>query len=235
MLISHLWQSCIEKASIFNYKERMTAKILTIAQHKGGAGKTTITTQLASMIAHDQHKVLLIDSDPQGSSREWFEARVKTLGRKNKMTLSVSQGWSLMRDLPAYKKDYDFILIDTPPHANSEASIAIRLADLVLMPVQPSPLDVWACAPTITLILEEKKPVMLVMNRVPAKSKLNEAMMEKLARLKINVAKQSLGNRIVFASSMVHGLGVIEHEPRSTAREEIENLWNDIQKKLKKL
>lgn len=213
----------------------MTATILTIAQHKGGAGKTTLTTQLAAMMAHDQHKILLIDCDPQGSSKEWHAARVTTLGRKNKIDFSVSQGWSLIRDLPLFKKDYDFIVIDTPPHADSEASIAVRLSDMVLMPVQPSPLDIWACAPTIKLILDEKKPVMLVMNRVPAKSKLNDSMMEKLSKLKINVAKQTLGNRIAFAASMVHGLGVIEHDPRGTARDEIENLWNDIQKKIKKL
>jgi chromosome partitioning protein len=213
----------------------MSATIITIAQHKGGAGKTTLTTQLAVAVSHDHHKVLVIDSDPQGSTSEWHRERVKTLGRKNKIGVMATQGWKLIRDLPNLIDEYDYILIDTPPHAESEASIAVRLSHLVLMPVQPSPLDVWACAPTIKLILDEKKPVMLVMNRVPAKSKLNETMMEKLATLKINVAKQSLGNRTIFAGSMIKGLGVIEHEPRSIASEEIQILWKDIQKYLKKL
>lgn len=211
------------------------AVILTIAQHKGGAGKTTLTTQLAALLTTLDKRVLVVDSDPQGSTTEWFNARHKTLGRKNKITLDTAQGWKLLRDLPALKKDYDFILIDTPPHADSEASIAVRCADIVLMPVQPSPLDVWACAPTIKLILEEKKPVMLVMNRVPAKSKLNETMMEKLSSMKIRVAKQSLGNRIAFASSIMQGLGVVEHDPRSLAADEIISLWKDIQKQLKTL
>lgn len=151
----------------------MTGKVITIAQHKGGAGKTTLSAQLASVLSSSGANVLVIDVDPQGSLTEWHKMRCQTLGRKNKITLFQTQGWKMIRELPRMQREFDFIIIDTPPHAESEASIAIRLADLVLMPMQPSPLDVWACAPTIKLIVSEKKPLMLVMNRVPAKSKLN--------------------------------------------------------------
>ena len=209
----------------------MTAgKVITVAQHKGGAGKTTLSAQLAATLYNDGATVLLIDVDPQGSTSEWHKVRDKTLGRKNKIALMQTQGWKMMREVPRLATEYDYVIIDTPPHAESESSIAIRLADLVLMPVQPSPLDVWACAPTLKIILSEKRPVMLVMNRVPPKSNLNGTIMEKLSGMGIQVAKQSLGNRVSFASSMMQGLGVVESDPRSLAADEMRALMKDIKK-----
>ena len=208
----------------------MTGKIITIAQHKGGAGKTTLTTQLAAALQQDGSEILVIDVDPQGSTTEWHKVRCEALGRKNRIVLLQTQGWKMMRDVPRLAKEYDYILIDTPPHAESESSIAVRLADLVLMPVQPSPLDIWACAPTLKIILSEKKSLMLVMNRVPAKSNLNSSIMEKLDKMGIQVSKQSLGNRVSFASSIMHGLGVIESDPKSLAAEEVRLLLKEVKK-----
>jgi len=208
----------------------MTGKVITVAQHKGGAGKTTLSTQLAAALQQDGAEVLVIDVDPQGSTTEWHKVRCTTLGRKNRIVLMQTQGWKMMREVPRLSKEYDFIIIDTPPHAESESSIAVRLADLVLMPVQPSPLDVWACAPTLKIILSEKRPLMLVMNRVPPKSNLNSTIMDKLDKMGIQVAKQSLGNRVSFASSIMQGLGVIESDPRSLAAEEIHALLKEIKK-----
>lgn len=214
----------------------MSAKIITIAQHKGGAGKTTLTAQLAASFDQAGFKVLMVDVDPQGSLTEWHKMRSQTLGRKNKITLFQTQGWKLVRELPRIQREFDFVFIDTPPHAESESSIAIRLSDLVLMPMQPSPLDVWACAPTIKIIMQEKKPLMLVMNRLPPKSKLNETIKDKLSGMNIQLAKTSLGNRVSFASSMLQGLGVTEFEPRGSAAEEIKALLKEIKrhKELKK-
>lgn len=208
----------------------MTGKIITVAQHKGGAGKTTLSTQLAVALQNDGAEVLVIDVDPQGSTSEWHKIRCDVLGRKNKIVLLQTQGWKMMREVPRLAKEYDYIIIDTPPHAESESSIAVRLADLVLMPVQPSPLDVWACAPTLKIILSEKRPLMLIMNRVPPKSNLNTAIMDKLGRMGIQVAKQSLGNRVAFASSIMHGLGVVESDPSSLAADEIRALLKEIKK-----
>lgn len=208
----------------------MTGKIITIAQHKGGAGKTTLTAQLAATFAADGAKVLLIDVDPQASLTDWHKIRVATLGRKNTVMLIQSQGWKMIRDLPRLQKEFDIILIDTPPHAESESSIAIRAADLVLLPIQPSPLDIWACGPTIKIALQEKRALMLVMNRVPPKSNLNGTIMDKLDKMNIQVARQTLGNRVSFASSIMQGLGVVEYDPRGLAAEEIRTLLKEIKK-----
>ncbi|HPQ51330.1 MAG: AAA family ATPase [Alphaproteobacteria bacterium] len=208
----------------------MTGKVFTVAQHKGGAGKTTLSAQLAAALDQTGGKVLIIDVDPQGSLTEWHKMRSQTLGRKNKITLFQTQGWKMMRELPRIQREFDYIIIDTPPHAESESSIAIRLADLVLMPMQPSPLDVWACAPTIKIIVQEKKPLMLVMNRVPAKSRLNETIKDKLDGMNIQVARATLGNRVAFASSIMQGLGVGEFDARGMASLEMAALLKEIKK-----
>ena len=208
----------------------MTAKTITIAQHKGGAGKTTLTAQLAAAFDAAGAKVLLMDVDPQGSLTDWHKARVETLGRKNKIMLVQTQGWKMMRDMPRFKQEFDIILIDTPPHAESESSIAIRTADLVLLPIQPSPLDIWACGPTIKIALQEKRGLMLVMNRVPPKSNLNGTIMDKLENMGIQVARTTLGNRVAFAASIMRGLGVNEYDPRSASANEIRELMKDIKK-----
>lgn len=208
----------------------MTGRVITVAQHKGGAGKTTLSAQIAVTLHNDGANILLIDVDPQGSLSEWHKARTTTLGRKNKIVLMQTQGWKMMREIQRLAKEYDYVIIDTPPHAESESSIAIRLADLVIVPVQPSPLDVWACAPTLKIILSEKRPLMLVMNRVPPKSNLNGTIMDKLEKMNIQVARQYLGNRVSYASSIMKGLGVVESDPRSTAAEEMWNLIKEIKK-----
>ncbi len=206
------------------------AKILTIAQHKGGAGKTTLTTQLAAGLQFHGHKVLLIDADPQGSATEWMQLREKNLGRKNKIDCFQSQSWKLQREVAQKSNDYDFILIDTPPHADSESSVAIRAADLVLIPIQPSPLDLWATGFTLKLALQERVELFLVMNRVPPKSRLNIAMAEKLESMNIRVSKQTMGNRVAYASSIMAGMGVVEYDASGTAAEEIRNLIVEIKK-----
>ncbi len=208
----------------------MSGKIITIAQHKGGAGKTTLSTQLAATLSQSGEKVLILDLDPQGSSTEWFHAREKTLGTRNKVAHAQLQGWRLMRDLKNFTHEYDYVIIDTPPHADSESSVSIRNADLVLIPIQPSPLDIWASAPTLKLVLEEKRNLMIVLNRVPSKSKLNTTIMDKLEGMGIPVSRQALGNRVSFAASIMAGLGVVEYDPKSTAADEMRSLVKEIKK-----
>lgn len=208
----------------------MAGKVITIAQHKGGAGKTTFAAQLAAAYAEKGAKVVTVDVDPQGSLTQWQETRAAKLGRQNNIAHLQLQGWKLMRELNRLVHDFDIVIIDTPPHAESETSIAIRQADLVLIPLQPSPLDIWACAPTLKLILQEKRPLLIALNRVPPRAKLNTVIMDKLEGMNIPVSRQTLGNRVAFSSSIMQGQGVVESEPRSVAAEEIRNLVAEISK-----
>lgn len=214
----------------------MAGRIITVAQQKGGAGKTTLTAQLAVALMDGGAKVATLDIDPQGSLSLWYAARMRTLGEENTIVHSQLQGWRLKREAERYAEECDYVLIDAPPHTDSESTIAIRAADLVLVPMQPSPMDLWASKPTIKTAQKEKSPVMIVLNRVAPRTKLNAEIMDKLEELEAAVAQQKLGNRIAYAASMLEGLGVVESEPSGPAAKEIEALVREIKKheKLKK-
>lgn len=204
----------------------MTGTIITIAQQKGGAGKTTLAAQLAVALAHSGKRVAAIDIDPQMSLATWFAMRNSLNGEiayKGKGALEIVQitGWRAAAEIEKQAKEHDVVIVDSPPHAETEAKIAIRNAHLALLPVQPSPMDVWATKPTLEIAAAEKTPVLLVLNRVPPRANLTERMSAAIAELNVPLSKVTIGNRVALASSMADGLGVVEAAKRSVAAQEI--------------
>lgn len=123
------------------------------------------------------------------------------------------------------------VVIDSPPHTDSESTIAIRAADLVLIPIQPSPLDVWASRSTIKAAQEEGREVLIIMNRVLPRTKLTGAIASKLEELGVSAAKAMLGSRVSYVSSLMEGKGVVETEGKSSAAvKEIRALAKEILK-----
>ena len=201
------------------------ARVITIAQQKGGAGKTTLVVHLAIAMAQRGLKIALIDIDPQGSLGHWHKIREKRMGEGyTGLHFSTISGWRVGTEVSKLRRAYDVIIIDSPPHVETEARSAIRAADLVIIPVQPSPTDLWATQATINFALSEKIPVRTVMNRVNPASKLLATIKAELPEL----ANSSLGNRVTFASSLLEGKGVTEIEPRSAASLEIKALTEEI-------
>lgn len=211
----------------------MPAKAITVAQQKGGAGKSTITAQLAVAYANAGHKVAIVDIDPQGSLAMWFEVR-KMLVDENGggVTFLQASGWRLSNELDRLKRDHDLILVDSPPHAETDVRIAVRAGDLILVPMQPTPLDLWATQPTLDLAKKEKSAAVVVFNRTPPKGKLVDAVKGKILQAEMPVAETVLGNRVAFAASMMEGKGVVESNPRHTATKEIKALAAEIAAKL---
>ncbi|WP_419796721.1 MAG: ParA family partition ATPase [Terasakiella sp.] len=206
----------------------MSAKIITIAQQKGGAGKTTVVAQLSAVYAAQKKNVALVDIDPQASLTSWFAERKRTLGEKNRIVLSSVGGWRLKNELDRLKQDFDVILVDAPPHAQTEANIAIRYADLLVIPVQPSPMDVWATEPTFKQAKKEKTEAIVLLNRIPPRGKLLEKIKTMLEEDERPMLSATLGNRVAFASSMIDGLGVVESDKSSAAAREIKALAKEI-------
>ncbi len=207
----------------------MTAKIITVAQQKGGAGKTTLAAHLAVALTAAKSRVALIDTDPQQSLSIWYRERKAARGDAGAgMLLNTISGWRARGEVSRLAREFDIVVIDSPPHAETEARIAVRAANLVVVPVQPSPMDVWATRPTLELAARENVPVLLVLNRVPARAKLNEEMFDEVRRLGGKIAKTRLGNRVAYAAALATGDAVGETQPRGLAAQEISALASEV-------
>jgi chromosome partitioning protein len=211
----------------------MAGRVISITQQKGGSGKTTISAHLAVALASGGASVAILDVDPQGSLGEWFEKRERTLGEEGTgVTFRTASGWGAKREAKALARDHDIVVIDTPPKSDLEARHAIEAADLVIVPVQPTPVDVWATAATLQMIAREGRPSLLVVNRVPPRAALTGQMLEAVAALGWTAAQSHIGNRIAFAESMGGGSTVNETEPAGKAAAEILGLTSEVLAKL---
>lgn len=210
----------------------MASRIITIAQQKGGSGKTTLAAHLAVAWLNQGQRVATVDIDPQGSLSQWAAARTASLGTGNRLTHRQITGWRTQKEVEQLARDHDRVVIDSPPHAETEARVAIRAAALVVVPLQPSPMDLWATQPTLTLARQEKVPLLLVLNRVPSRGRLADALMAQVQELAVppavQVAEVQLGNRISFAEAMLEGRTVTETARRTRAAEEIQALADTI-------
>jgi len=214
----------------------MSGRILTLAQQKGGSGKTTIAAHLAVAFMLGGKSVAILDVDPQGSLGEWFEAREEKFGEDDAgLTFRTASGWGARREARSLARDHDVVVLDTPPKSDLESRPAIEIADLVVIPVQPTPVDVWATEPTLELIAKENAEGILVINRAVKRATLTGEMCDAIDALGPRVARNGLGSRVAFAASMGEGRTVSEAAPSSPAAKEVDALAAEIQKILKKL
>jgi chromosome partitioning protein len=201
------------------------AKVITIAQQKGGAGKTTVAAHIAVALSQKGNRVAVVDIDPQGSLSHWHSIREEKFGEGyTGLTFTSLSGWRVGSEVARLRRSQDYIIIDSPPHTETEARTAIRAADLILIPVQPSPTDLWATKATLDLAKAEKVPVRVLLNRVNTNSRLAQTIANELPEL----AESMLGNRVLFAASLMEGRCATEVEPSSQAAKEVKNLVKEL-------
>jgi len=202
--------------------------IITVAQQKGGAGKTTALVQVATALARSGRKVAIVDIDPQGTLTGFMRLREHEAREAVELRFAMIGGWRLGPELDRLRREAEFILVDTPPHAESEAKVAIRAADLVLVPLQPSPADLWASRATLQIAAKEARAVAVLLNRVPPRGRAVEDALAAIGREGWPLLQARLGNRQSFVASFAKGLGVVEAEPRSAAAEEVRALVQEL-------
>jgi chromosome partitioning protein len=200
------------------------AIVITVAQQKGGTGKTTLAANLAAALAPSR-RVALLDIDPQHSLTRWNQLRPKTAA---KLTFADVSGWRVTGELDRLKAAHDVVVIDSPPQIDTDARLAIRGANLVLIPIQPSPPDIWAAEGTLKLAATEKRRAAMVLNRVPPSGKLRETITAQLQRDGKPLLTATIGNRTGFATAFAEGLAITETAPRSTAANELRALLTEL-------
>lgn len=201
--------------------------VITVAQQKGGTGKTTLAANLAAALAADR-RVAMLDIDPQRSLTRWHQLRAARARPAVAITCSDVSGWRLASELDRLKRDHDAILIDSPPQIDTDARLSVRAANLVLIPMQPSLPDVWAADGTLKLATDERRKAAIVLNRVPATSRLRDAIVADLAARGLTLLRTCIGNRAGFAHAFAQGLGITEAAPRSTGATELRALLDEV-------
>jgi chromosome partitioning protein len=202
--------------------------IISVVNQKGGVGKTTIAINIGIAMARRNFKVGFLDTDPQGTASQWqsIEGNVAFEVRRHPSPVSCA-------DLMEEDLNHGFLVIDTPPAIGEITLSVLELADLAIVPLAPSVLDIWSSRTTIGMIEEAKKTNpklegrLLVSRKIP-RTRLGREGRDAIAALEMEVFQTEISQRIAYVESMIAGVSVFQYAPRSEASKEIEDLCEEI-------
>ena len=203
-------------------------RVIAVLNQKGGSGKTTIATHLARALQLQGHKVLLIDSDPQGSARDWA-----AVDEQQPLAVVGIDRPTIERDLKSIAP-HDYVVIDGAPQAADLAMSAIKASNLVLIPVQPSPYDIWAASDLVDLVKQRIEVTdgalraAFVVSRHIAGTKLGGEIADALEGYGLPVLTTKIGQRVAFPGTAAKGTTVLDTEPSSDAAAEIRALAEEV-------
>ncbi len=206
----------------------MTGHIITVAQQKGGSGKTTVAVTLATAFLAAGKSVALIDTDPQGSLGKWFMMRIENFGENEKLRFSTASAWGISYELRSLRETVDIIIVDTPPKADNDLRPALREADLILVPLSASHVDVWATQDVLDLAARANKSASIVLNKTRSGTRLGAEVANAVLEFDADVIKATLGNRVAFAEALGRGLGVVEAKRNGAASLEARALADEV-------
>jgi chromosome partitioning protein len=198
---------------------------IVINSQKGGSGKTTLCAHLSVEAERaGGGPVFLIDTDPQGTLTMWHDKREAEAPRRVELPFEgIAEGLALMRQHEA-----TYCFIDTAPSRTDETATLFRLADLVLVPIRPSPSDLWAASATVELLKRDQVPFLFILNQVKANAGITAQAAAALSHHG-PVAETFIGDRVPYAAAMTDGRTAIELMPKGPAALETAALWKNIQ------
>jgi len=213
-------------------------KIISLLNQKGGCGKTTIAVNLAHSLQNEGYKVLLIDSDPQGSARDW-----NALNEGSVVPVVGLDRDSLANDIKAVQNGYDIVLIDGAPSIEKMLIAAVKISNLILIPVQPSPWDIWATSDLVELIkarqeITDGTPLaFFLVSRAIKNTKLGNEVIDALKQYKLPLLKAHTTQRVIYPTSASSGHTVFSTTSNEasleidTIRKEVTDILNELTNK----
>jgi chromosome partitioning protein len=202
--------------------------IVSLVNQKGGVGKTTMTVNIAGCRHAMGEQVLVVDADPQGSLLQW-----RSIAGETHFDVQHWPIERLGRKLRPQIRKYDHIMIDSPPGMSAVTRSALSISDMAIIPVGPSPLDIWSSRETIALIAKaarrnRKLSGRMLICRKIVRTRVAREVREALESHGFKVFNAEISQRIAFVESMIAGLTVLQYASRSEAAQEIRNLCQEI-------
>jgi len=199
-------------------------RVVAVLNYKGGSGKTTIATNLATAVRRRGKDVALIDADPQKTATEWASR-----GDDTPPTFQATS--DLHENVPALSDSFDVAIIDGAPRMTELATSAVKAADLVLIPVQPSGADLWAAEDVLSIIQERQKVTggphaAFVVSRAVARTNLAETVRDALATHDADTLDAFTGHRVAYAEALGAGLSALDMGGK--AKDEIQSLTDEV-------
>jgi chromosome partitioning protein len=197
---------------------------IVVNSQKGGSGKTTLCAHLSVQAeCAGDGEVFLIDTDPQGTLTTWHEKREAAAPHRVEMPFhEIEGGLNILRQRGAA-----LCFIDTAPSRTNETAYLFKLANLVLVPVRPSPSDLWAAAPTVELLKRNEIPFLFILNQIKANANITAQAVAALSHHG-PVAETFIVDRVPYAAAMTDGRTALELTPKGPAATETAALWKNI-------
>lgn len=202
-------------------------KIISFISQKGGVGKTTLAIHLAVAFAAEDFNVVVLDLDPQASAAEWKDFREAEMPAV--IALPSSRLTKVLKDLEG--KGADVVILDTAPHSEGTALDAARAADLILVPCQPSIMDLRAMRKTTDLLKHVKKPTYAVLNGVSVQGSAALGTEKAIAaEFNIDICPIRMSDRVAYSRCLINGRAAQEYEPEGKAAREIRKFHKWVSK-----
>ena len=202
--------------------------IISLVNQKGGVGKTTIAVNLAGCLSERGLNTCLVDADPQGSVLQWA-----SISGEHPFDVDHRPSAALLNDRKGLSRGYDHVIIDAPPAMGEIARAILTISHLVIIPIGPSPLDIWSSKETVSLLPEARKrnrrlKAKLLICRKIVGTRVGREAREALETYGMDVFENEISQRVAFVEAMISGRSVQSYAPGSEAASEIRLLCEEI-------